>query len=201
MSLNNNRHSEDDHAAPEGAEAADYWLIERRAPGLERNWAQARRPYTAEATDRVRIAEAIGNVRWHRLNDRVPLSPGLMLQELIRHARAEGLDPLAMGIGADPLEYPEPHLLDKPRDAIHPGYFETGYLIALRQLCRRTTLSAYFLVLNDTAGQVVLDIENRPLPDVRMTRACAARLHELCRGVIGDERCECPCGHHTSPKP
>ena len=174
-------------------EAPDYWLIEHPEPGLERNWAQARRPYTADPADRDRIAKAIGNVRWHRLTDRVPLSPGLILEQLITDVRGAGLDPLAMGIGADPLAYPEPDLLSKPREEVHPGYWETGYLIALRQLAKRTTLSAYYLVINDAAGQTVLDIHDRPIPDVRLTRACAARLHDLCIGSIDGEQCECPC--------
>lgn len=175
-------------------EAPDYWLTEHPEPGLERNWAQARRPYTADAADRERIATAIGNVRWHRLTDRVAFSPGLILQQLIPHVQSAGLDPLGMGIGPDPLAYPEPDLLGKPREEVHPGYFETGYLVALRQLAKRTTFSAYYLVLNDEAGQVVLDIEDRPLPEGRLTRTCAARLHDLCSGAIDGEPCECPCG-------
>jgi hypothetical protein len=129
----------------------------------------------------------------------VPFSAGLILQALIPEAQRNGMRPLAMGIGADPIDYPEPHLLDQPREEVHPGYFETGYLVALRQLARRTTFSAYFLVLNDEAGQIVLDIDDRPLPEGRLTNACAARLHELCRGAIDGAPCECPCGN-ADPK-
>jgi len=178
----------------DGYDAPPYWLTEYPQPGLERNWAQVRRPYSTEASDRQRLAESIDNVRWHRLSDSVAFSPGLILQVLIPEARRAGLDPLAMGIGPDPLEYPEPHLLGKPREEVHPGYFETGYLIALRQLAGRTTFSAYFLVLNDEAGQVGFDIDDRPLPEGRLTRACAARLHDLCTGAVDEGRCECPCG-------
>ncbi len=171
-----------------------YWLIEHPEPGFERSWSQVRRPYAAEADDRSRIAEAIEGVRWYRLNDQVPFSPGLILRELIPTVQRAGLTPLAMGIGTDPLDYPEPHLRDQPRDQIDPDFFETGYLVALRQLAGRTVFSVYFLVLGDEAGQVVLDTDDRARPAVPMTRACAARLHELCRGALDDRRCECPCG-------
>jgi hypothetical protein len=178
----------------DGHDAAPYWLTEHPQPNLERNWSQLCRRYSTEASDRQRLADAIDNVRWHRLTDSVAFSPGLILQQLIPEARSVGLAPMAMGIGADPLDYPEPHLLGRPRKEVHPGYFETGYLIALRQLAARTTFSAYFLVLGDKTGQVVFDIDDRPLPEGRLTRACAARLHDLCSGSIDKMPCECPCG-------
>lgn len=181
-----------DHVQEQGPEP--YWLIEHPEPGFTRSWSRVRKPYTAAAEDRSRIAEAIEGVCWYRLNDQVPFSPGLILRELIPIARRAGLAPLAMGIGTDPLDYPEPHLRDQPREAIDPDFFETGYLVALRQLSKRTVFSTYFLVLGDEAGQVVLDIDNRSRPAVPMTRACAARLHELCQGALDDRRCGCPCG-------
>ncbi|WP_026930162.1 hypothetical protein [Glycomyces tenuis] len=181
-----------DHAQEH--EPQPYWLTEYPEPGLERSWSQVRRPYTSEADDRSRIAAAIKGVRWHRLSDQVPFSPGLILRELIPAARQAGLAPLAMGVGTDPLDYPEPHLLDQPRDELGPDFFEAGYLVALRQLAGRTIFSAYFLVLGDEAGQVVFDTDDRPRPEVPMTRGCAAGLHELCRGALDDRRCACPCG-------
>jgi hypothetical protein len=193
--LNSTPHTPDgaDHELSE--EDGVYWFTEHPEPGVERKWTQLCRPYTEDVSDRERIAAAIDRIRWHRLDDSVPFSAGLILRELIGHASRAGLRPLAMGIGPDPIDYPEPHLLDRPRAEVHPGFFETGYLVALRHLASRTSFSASFLVLNDKAGQVAFDIDDRLLPEGLLTRACAARLHELCKGVIGEARCECPCGN------
>ncbi|WP_100447217.1 hypothetical protein [Glycomyces xiaoerkulensis] len=191
--MNSTPHPPDKEHTQPADQTSDYWLTEYPESGLERNWAELRRPYTAEMVDRKRIAAAIDNVRWHRLNAAVAISPGLILRAIIPEAQRAGFQPLAMGIGADPIDYPEPHLLDQPRREVHPDYFETGYLLGLRRLVRRTVFSAYFLVLTDEAGLVVFDRDDRPIPEGLLTNACAARLHELCKGTVDGSPCECPC--------
>jgi hypothetical protein len=175
-------------------------LAEELPDGTRREWLMASRRFTEEPAQRAEIVTAIEEMHWQRPNQDMPMSPALLLQNLIAQMDLKRVG--QVGYSIHEIRYQDCNCKHRDENC-HPDHWASYSVVGIK-VRQDSWWTLYFLDIGVGAVWLISDITDAPIP-ANVSVRCALEWHDECPGTFptasGRATCECahPAHEHSHP--
>lgn len=182
------------------ADDDDTTMLKETLPdGTRRVWYVSGQEYAATEEQRAEIVKGITEMHWQRPGTSIPMSPGLLLQELVKQLQVKWV--AEWGYSVYPIEHRD--CTCKNPEYCNPDCWATYSVVGIKVRQRRYWWTMYFLDVGIGAVMLIGDTTDAVNPAGSISVGCAMEWHDQCKGKFTTKAdgakewmpCGCSCRH------